>query len=131
MGTGITSVLLLTLPYNGIWLYWISVSIFVLNIVLFGIGTVITVLQFTLYPKVWDVIINDPYQAMFIGCFPIGFATIIDMFALVCVPAWGERVGIVAWAFWMVDAAMAAIAAICLPFLLYVGARLPLTSVMV
>jgi hypothetical protein len=126
MGTGITSVLLLMLPYNGVWVYWISVSVFVLNVVLFGIGTVITLLQFTLYPKVWGVILNDPYQTMFIGCFPIGFATIIDMFVLVCVPAWGNCMGIVAWVFWMIDAAIAAMAAMWLPFLLCVGARLPL-----
>ncbi|KGO69107.1 C4-dicarboxylate transporter/malic acid transport protein [Penicillium italicum] len=35
MGTGITSILLNTLPYNGRWLYWISIVIFCLNIFLF------------------------------------------------------------------------------------------------
>src|SRR5437763_1085061 len=35
MGTGIVSVLLYELPYNGRWLYWLSVITFCLNICLF------------------------------------------------------------------------------------------------
>lgn len=120
MGTGVTSVILFMLPYNGIWIYWISISMFGLNVFLFGIGIAITFLRYTLYPKAWGVMIHDPYQSMFIGCFPIGFATIIEMIVLVCVPAWGHWARIVAWGLWMADAVMAAMAAMCLPFLLYV-----------
>src|SRR5436190_7937868 len=126
MGTGITSVLLFSLPYNGIWIYWISVAIFVLNVALFVIGTAITLLRYTLYPTVWSVTIRDPYQSMFLSCFPVGFATVINMIVLVCVPAWGHGVGIIAWGLWMVDAVISTMAALCLPFMLYVAIQSPL-----
>ncbi|PGH00014.1 tubulin gamma chain [Polytolypa hystricis UAMH7299] len=120
MGTGIVSILLFRLPYNGIWLYWISVGIFALNIVIFAIALVISIIRYTLYPKIWGVMLRQPFQSMFIGTFPMGFATIISMIALVCSPAWGSWVSIVAWALFLADAAVSTLCAFCLPFLLMI-----------
>lgn len=90
MGTGIVSILLQRLPYNGQWLYWISVAIFCLNIVMFVLFTLISILRYALYPEIWFVMIRHPAQSLFLGTFPIGLATIINMIVYVCVPAWGE-----------------------------------------
>jgi tellurite resistance protein TehA-like permease len=89
MGTGITSILLNTLPYNGRWLYWISIVIFSLNVLLFGIFLSITTLRYMLYPKIFYVMVTHPAQSLILGTFPTGFATIVNMFCFVCVPAWG------------------------------------------
>jgi hypothetical protein len=35
--------------------------------------------------------IRHPAQSLFIGTFPMGLATIINMIVFVCVPAWGYR----------------------------------------
>lgn len=121
MGTGIVSILLFGLPYNGIWLYWISVGIFGLNTFLFCVFLAITTLRYTLYPEIWGLMIHHPFQSMFIGTFPMGFATIISMMVLVCSPAWGSWVSVVAWAFWVADSVISAACAVSLPFLLYVG----------
>ena len=118
MGTGIVSQLLFGLPYNGIWLYWVSVGIFGLNTFLFCVFLAITILRYTLYPEIWGVMIRQPFQSMFIGTFPMGFATIVTMISLVCVPAWGSWVSIVAWAFWIADAVVSVACTIGLPFLL-------------
>ncbi|KAK2744141.1 hypothetical protein FQN57_004401 [Myotisia sp. PD_48] len=107
MGTGIVSILLFSLPYNGIWLYWISVGIFGLNVALFCVFVALSILRYTLYPGIWSMMIREPVQSMFIGTFPMGFATIIDMMAFVCVPAWGPWAATVAWAFWIFDAVVA------------------------
>lgn len=123
MGTGIVSILLFTLPYNGKWLYWISVGLFGLNVVLFCAFLLLSILRYSLYPGIWGTMIREPVQSMFIGTLPMGFATIIDMMAFVCVPAWGPWVAIVAWAFWIVDAIVSAACALCLPFLLSVYPR--------
>ncbi|PGH14602.1 hypothetical protein AJ79_02937 [Helicocarpus griseus UAMH5409] len=120
MGTGIVSILLFGLPYNGIWLYWISVGIFGLNVVLFGIFLTISILRYTLWPEIWHVMLQHPFQSLFIGTFPMGFATIVSMISSVCAPAWGEWVQVVAWALWIADAVVSAICAICLPFLLMI-----------
>lgn len=118
MGTGIVSILLHGLPYNGRWLYWISVGIFGFNILLFGIALFITILRYTLFPEIWTVMINEPFQSMFLGTFPMGFSTIVTMMILVCSPAWGEWVTILAWAFWIADSVVAVLCALVLPFLL-------------
>lgn len=90
MGTGIVSILLHNLPYNGRWLYYISVIIFCLNVLLFIVFLLISILRYTLYPVIWKAMISHPIQSLFLGTFPMGFATIINMVVFVCVPAWGE-----------------------------------------
>lgn len=69
MGTGITSILLHNLPYNADWLYWISVVIFVLNILLFVLFTVMSVLRYWLFPGVWTAMLKHPVQSLFLGTY--------------------------------------------------------------
>lgn len=119
MGTGIVSILLHNLPYNAVWIYWISVVIFALNVLLFTLGCIISILRYVLYPDIFMVMITHPVQSMFIGTFPMGLATIINMIVLVCVPAWGEWTRYVAWGLWIFDAVISVMTALSLPFILY------------
>ena len=98
LGTGIVSILLHNLPYNGSWLYWISVIMFVLNVFLFSVFLLISILRYAIYPEIWFVMIRHPSQSLFIGTFPVGLATIINMIVFVCIPAWGS------WAIYLVGA---------------------------
>jgi tellurite resistance protein TehA-like permease len=91
MGTGIVSILLHNLPYNREWLYWISVATFALNVILFCIFFTLSFLRYTLYPQIWSAMIRHPAQSLFLGTFPMGLATIINMIVLVCVPVMGPR----------------------------------------
>jgi tellurite resistance protein TehA-like permease len=91
MGTGIVSILLHNLPYNGRWLYWISIVIFCLNVALFITFLCISILRYILYPAIWKAMIRHPVQSLFLGTFPMGFATIVNMVVFVCVPAWDYR----------------------------------------
>ncbi|KAK1150041.1 Plasma membrane sulfite pump involved in sulfite metabolism [Aspergillus melleus] len=129
MGTGIVSILLNTLPYNGDWLRYISIVLFVFNVVLFAIGIVISVLRYTLYPEIFFLMITHPVQSMFLGTIPMGFATIINMFCYVCVPAWGEWTRNFAWGLWIFDAVLSVVIALSLPFLLMAhGSDMQLSS---
>jgi hypothetical protein len=67
MGTGIASILLHNLPYNGIWLYWISVAIFALNVVLFSLFTAISIARYTIFRGVWSFMVKHPVQSLFLG----------------------------------------------------------------
>ena len=89
MGTGIVSILLHNLPYNGAWLYWVSVIMFALNVLLFGLFLLVSILRYAVYPEIWWAMIRHPAQSLFLGTFPMAFATIVNMFVFVCVPAWG------------------------------------------
>jgi tellurite resistance protein TehA-like permease len=119
MGTGITSILLNTLPYNGRWLYWISVVIFALNILLFLIFLTITILRYVLYPKIFYLMVTHPTQSLFLGTFPMGLATIINMICYVCVPAWGDWAVYFAWGLWIADVVVSVMTCFGVPFIMY------------
>lgn len=120
MGTGISSILLYNLPYNGRWLQYLSYVLFALNVLLFVVFLAISILRYTLWPKIWGAMIRHPAQSLFIGCFPMGFGTIVNMIAFVCVPSWGGDWWKVAWAFWWIDAVLAASTCLVMPFIMYV-----------
>ncbi|KAH8817075.1 C4-dicarboxylate transporter/malic acid transport protein-like protein [Xylogone sp. PMI_703] len=118
MGTGIVSILLHNLPYNGRWLYWISVVIFCLNIFLFVTFLIISILRYTIYPEIWRVMICHPAQSLFLGTFPMGLATIINMIVFVCVPAWGSWAAYLAWGLWWFDIVVSLATCFYLPFVI-------------
>lgn len=75
MGTGIVSILLHNLPYNGQWLRFISYIFFGLNILLFVAFSCISLVRYIAYPGIWRAMISHPGQSLFLGCFPMGFAS--------------------------------------------------------
>jgi tellurite resistance protein TehA-like permease len=89
MGTGIVSILLHNLPFDNRGLYWISVVLFVINLVLFIVFSIITTARYVIYRGMWTAMIQHPVMPLFLGAIPIGFSTVITMIVLVCVPAWG------------------------------------------
>lgn len=119
MGTGIVSILLNTLPYNARWLYWISVVFFALNVLLFAVFSVVSLLRYALYPELIRPVLVHPVQSMYLGTFPMGLATIITMVCFVCVPAWGHWTRNFAWGLWIFDAVLSVMVALGTPFVLY------------
>ncbi len=83
MGTGIVSILLISIQYQAHWLYYLSIIFFVLNTILFFSASTISVLRYTLYPEIWGVMIRDPTNSLFLGTIPMGFATLGNMWTYV------------------------------------------------
>lgn len=75
MGTGIVSILLHELPYNAVWIQYISYIFFAVNVALFITFTGLTIARYALYPEIWSVMIAHPGQSLFLGCFPMAFAS--------------------------------------------------------
>lgn len=73
MGTGIVSILLQNLPYNGSWLYWISVVVFAFNVFLFILFSVISLARYTLFRGIWTTMLNHPTQSLFLGLWHLIF----------------------------------------------------------
>lgn len=67
MGTGISSILLQRLPYNGSWLYWISVVLFALNVVIFVLLSVLSAIRYTMFKGIWTSMLDHPVQSLFLG----------------------------------------------------------------
>jgi len=107
MSTGVLSIMLHQLPYNGHWLQIISVVFFVFNLVLFVLFTFISCLRYIWYPELIRVVLGHPHQSLFVATFPVGLATLINMIVLVCAPAWGNGMAIFAWVLWWIDGVLA------------------------
>jgi tellurite resistance protein TehA-like permease len=107
MSTGVVSILLHQLPYNGHWLQIISVIFFIFNICIFVLFSIISCLRYSFYPKIFLVVLRHPHQSLFLATFPIGLATIINMIVLVCVPVWGHGMATLAWVLWWIVSVLA------------------------
>ena len=64
------------------------------------------------------VMIEDPNNSLFLGTIPMGFATLIEMWVHVCVPAWGEWAAYLVLALWIVDCVVAVAVTVSLGILL-------------
>ena len=120
MGTGVVSIILHNLPYNGVWLYWLSIVVFALNVLLFVVFTLASITRYLLYPEIWRVMIRHPTQSLFLGTFPMGLCTIINMVVFICVPVWDHWAITLAWALWWIDVVVAIAICFYLPFILSV-----------
>lgn len=67
MGMGIVSILLFDLPYNARWIYWISVVVYCLNILLFVTLTGISLVRYTYYKGLFTAMLKHPVQSLFLG----------------------------------------------------------------
>lgn len=121
MGTGIVSTILITIPWHARWLYYLSIIFFALNVGLFFTALSISLLRYTIWPEIWTVMIQDATNSLFLGTIPMGFATIVEMWIFVCVPAWGEWAAYFGWTLWILDSILAVSVTVSLGILLYVS----------
>src|SRR5271156_3146708 len=86
MGTGIVGILIHQLPYQFSGLYEISIVFFLLNVVLFVSLLVASIIQYTVWPEMWGMLLRHPMQSLYLGTVPIGLSTIVVMIIYVGVP---------------------------------------------
>lgn len=120
MGTGIVAVLMSSIPFHTPVLYYLSIVFFFLNVVIFALASITSILRYSLYPEIWRVMIQDPTNSLFLATIPMGFATLIEMWVFICVPRWGQWAISFAWAMWIVDVVAAASVTLSLSFILSV-----------
>ncbi|KAF2655207.1 hypothetical protein K491DRAFT_693096 [Lophiostoma macrostomum CBS 122681] len=118
MGTGIVSLLFITIPFQSSSLYWLSVIFFCLNTILFLTALTMSILRYTLYPEIWAVMIADSTNSLFLSTIPMGFATLIESWIFLVIPYWGPWAVTLAWAFWILDSFLAIAVTLTLTILL-------------
>ncbi|KZV84343.1 hypothetical protein EXIGLDRAFT_753906 [Exidia glandulosa HHB12029] len=80
MGTGVVSILFHAFPYgqqHGV-LRGLSWAFTLLNGCLFVVFSGMTVARYILFPYVWRLMLLHPVQSLFLGCIPMGFATLVN-----------------------------------------------------
>ncbi|KAI0793226.1 voltage-dependent anion channel [Abortiporus biennis] len=124
MGTGVVSALLHNFPYHNdsLALKVMAIIFFLLNLVLFVFVCTCTVLRYTLYPEIWPLMISHPAQSLFVGCFPMGAATLINA-GLAINQDWGfggSGFLYTLWGFWWLDSAVSFLCAFGMVYVMMV-----------
>ncbi|CAE6522990.1 unnamed protein product [Rhizoctonia solani] len=109
MGTGAVSMLLHNFPYGSRpILHGFGVAILILNLCLFGIFCCISAIRYIRYPGTFGLMCRHPVQSLYLGCFPMGFSTLINA-SLNAHQTYqlGNRFLYLLWGFWWLDAIVA------------------------
>lgn len=77
MGTGITSILLYNLPFNGGWLRRLGVVVFIFNVVLFILFAVASVVRILRWKGIFSATLKNHLSGLYWGTLPMGFITIV------------------------------------------------------
>ena len=119
MGTGVLALALAQLPVyipglrafaEGLWLF--NIGLFILFSVLYGA-------RWMLYFDEARRIFGHSTVSMFFGTIPMGLATIINGFLVFGVPRWGSEMVQVAEVLWWIDVAMALGCGVLIPYLMF------------
>lgn len=115
MGTGILSILLQTFPFQFYGLPTIALVVYVMNIVIFCVFTIITIARYTLFPPIFQLMMKHSSQSLFIGTFPMGLTTITNFTIIVIINKfeWGMEL---AFALWCIEFILTMFSCIVLPY---------------
>lgn len=117
-GTGILSVILHQLHYQFYGLVRISQVFWVLTIVLLLGFILIYLLRWIVYPReVMHALATDIMETSCLSSIVITYTTIIQMIALNLTTDWGKGWGTAAMVLWWINAAMAVVACVVMPYI--------------
>ena len=119
MGTGILALALAQLPFAIPGLYRLGEALWMLNIGLFILFSVLYVGRWILFFDEAKQIFGHSIVSMFFGTIPMGLATIINGFLVFGLPRWGAGVIPLAEALWWLDVAMALACGVLIPFMMF------------
>ncbi|MGC9270138.1 TDT family transporter [Acidiphilium sp.] len=118
MGTGILALDLNQLPIAIDGLHAVARSLWLGNIVLFALFSLMYGARWILFPREAARVFGHPTMSMFFGTIPMGLATIINGFVVFGIPLWGPAAIEIATVLWWIDVAMALVIGLGVPFLM-------------
>lgn len=119
MGTGILALMLAQFPFHVPGLLAISMGLWVANMLLFAVFSVLFVARGIFFPDAFARMLTHSVQSMFLGAIPMGLATIVNGFIAFGLPAMGERALQIAYPLWWVDAGLAVLSGWLVPYLMF------------
>ncbi|KAI0066104.1 hypothetical protein BV25DRAFT_1879139 [Artomyces pyxidatus] len=114
MGVGIISTLFANFPYGSTTapMKALSAVVFFLNLLLFVAFCAASTARYVLFPDLWRLMINHPVQSLYLGCFPMGAATLINVSVTLFYSEYGfggSAFLYTLWGFWWLDVAVSAL----------------------
>lgn len=118
MGTGILAIGLGQFPDIAV-LHQAGQALWLFNIGLFLLFSVAYAARWIVYFDGARRILDHSSMSMFLGCIPMGLATIINGFLLFGIPSLGDAAVQIADTLWWIDAAIALVVGLGVPFLMF------------
>ena len=100
-----------------------SAIFFFFNLILFIVFNILTIARYVIFPDIWPLMLRHPVQSLYVGCYPMGAATLINIGAGLLYEEWhwGKRAFLyVLWGFWWVDVAISFLCAFAMVHIMYV-----------
>jgi C4-dicarboxylate transporter/malic acid transport protein len=119
MGTGILAIGLAQFPGRIPGLRAVAEGLWLFNIGLFALFSALYAARWIFFFDGARRIFGHSVVSMFFGCIPMGLATIINGFLAFGVPRWGQGAIEIAEALWWLDVALAMLAGVGVPFLMF------------
>lgn len=119
MGTGVLALVLAHLPWKLPGLALLAEGLWLFGVLLFALFSLLFLLRLAVFREtLWPMLLH-PVQSMFLGAIPMGLAVLIKGLLLFGAPRWGEGVYALAHALWWLDAALALLGALLVPYLMF------------
>jgi C4-dicarboxylate transporter/malic acid transport protein len=119
MGTGILALAVNQFPAAVPGLHAVGQALWLVNIGLFALFSALYAARWVLFPAEARRIFGHSVMSMFFGAIPMGLATILNGFLVFGIPLWGPAAIGIAEALWWIDAAMAVVCGVAVPFLMF------------
>jgi C4-dicarboxylate transporter/malic acid transport protein len=119
MGTGILALAINQFPSAAPGLHAAGQALWLINIALFGLFSALYAARWILFPAEARRIFGHSVMSMFFGAIPMGLATILNGFLAFGIPLWGDGAVAIAQVLWWIDAAMAVVCGVAVPFMMF------------
>lgn len=118
MGTGIVAIALGQFPQAPL-LHEAGAMLWLFNIGLFGLCTFAYLAKWVLYPRAARALFSHPVASMFLGCIPMGLATIVNGLLSYGMVLFGPGAVSLAVYVWIVDALLSVVIGLAVPFMMF------------
>lgn len=118
MGTGIVAIALGQFPQAPL-LHDVGAMLWLTNIGLFGLCTFAYLAKWVLYPRAARALFAHPFASMFLGCIPMGLATIVNGLLSYGVAMFGPGAVSLAVTLWIVDTLLSVVIGLVVPFMMF------------
>ncbi|KAI0745701.1 voltage-dependent anion channel [Earliella scabrosa] len=108
MGTGSIAILFNNFPYaeDTTAKQILTYVFFFLNLALFIIFNALSIARYTIFPDIWSIMLHHPTQSLFLGTYPMGATTLINIAVSLIYEQYGfggKAFLYTIWAIWWLD----------------------------